>query len=303
MVKTRVRLGELESPAIALAGERDGPTLVVVAGIHGNEFNTTFAALEVARRADLRRLRGAVLVLPLVDTAAFAEGTPQVCPLDHKNINRVFPGASTGSPSERAALAIFELTQHADCVVDLHCGEANEDISPYAACVQTGIVQVDEVALSIARAVGFPLVVYGEGIPGSLIHAAAHAGRPAIMAEAGGRGVVEQAAVELLTTGVLRVMGQLDMVDLAAAPPRAGAVMRSMHVVAGGTDGLFVPQVSAGSIVHRGERLGRLLDFFGDLQEEVITPHDGIAFLMSSSPRARRGDMLAAIAVDPVESL
>ncbi len=51
-------------------------------------------------------------------------------PIDGKNLNRLFPGRADGTVSDRIAHTLTEIMRRADVVVDVHSGDATEDLTP-----------------------------------------------------------------------------------------------------------------------------------------------------------------------------
>ncbi len=72
-------------------GAQDGPTLLVTAGVHAAEYASIAAALDLGRTLDPRTLAGRAIVVPVLNIAGFGVRSIYICPLDGKNLNRVFP--------------------------------------------------------------------------------------------------------------------------------------------------------------------------------------------------------------------
>src|SRR5207253_2077880 len=149
---------------------------------------------------------------------AFRNRTPFVCPVDNANPNRVFPGGPNGSYSEQMVHALInEFVVHADAYIDLHGGDIPEALVPFTIC-RGGAEPVDVKSKELAMAFGLPYVLTvskpvqpAKGC--SSYVAAVERGVPAILAEAGGVGQLQEDAVALLVDGVVRVMRYLGMID------------------------------------------------------------------------------------------
>ena len=154
--------------------------------------------------------------MPALNLPAFRARTAFVCPIDNVNPNRVFPGDPAGSYSEQMTHALInEFVVHADAYIDLHGGDIPEALVPFVIC-RAGNDEVAEKSKAIAMAFGSPYVLTvskpAQAAKGqSSYAAAAEKGTPAILAEAGGVGQMQEEAVELLVNGVMRVMQQLGM--------------------------------------------------------------------------------------------
>src|SRR5262245_10996737 len=111
---------DLWLPVVAAAGSQDGPTLAVLAGVHGDEYEGIRAIPEVFRSVELAELRGRLVMVPVCNVPAFRTAT-RISPIDGLNLARVFPGDPHGTVTQRIA---HVLTEHvigpASLLVDLH---------------------------------------------------------------------------------------------------------------------------------------------------------------------------------------
>jgi hypothetical protein len=110
-------------PLSVIDGERDGPTVLMVSGVHGFEFSPILAAERLARNIAPSELRGSLIIVRIAHMAAFDHRAPYVNPFDRKNLNRSFPGSADGTQTERIAHALSSvLIPSADFVFDVHSG-------------------------------------------------------------------------------------------------------------------------------------------------------------------------------------
>ncbi|MDE3136326.1 MAG: succinylglutamate desuccinylase/aspartoacylase family protein, partial [Acidobacteriota bacterium] len=176
-------------PMWLINGHADGPTLVVTGGVHAAEYASIAAALDLGRSLDPKSLHGRVIVLPVMNMPSFKARSIYVCPLDGKNLNRVFPGDANGTASEQIADWVFRnVISQANYYVDLHGGDLIEALVPFTIFFRSGNKQVDEMSLEMAKVFGIHFLVCSE-TPGSTFCAASRAGIPSILAESGGQGI------------------------------------------------------------------------------------------------------------------
>ena len=86
---------------IAVIRNGDGPTVLLTAGNHGDEYEGQIALNNLIRNLEPRHLKGRVIILPALNFPAALAGR-RVSPIDGLNLNRVFPGDPTGRPRARS---------------------------------------------------------------------------------------------------------------------------------------------------------------------------------------------------------
>jgi predicted deacylase len=107
-----------------------GPTALLIAGSHGDEYEGQVALAKLARQIAAEDVRGRIVILPALNFPAVEAGR-RLSPLDEGNLNRLFPGRADGSPTEMIAHYVSEiLLPMADLVVDLHAGGRSLDYLP-----------------------------------------------------------------------------------------------------------------------------------------------------------------------------
>ena len=300
-------LGGLEHPAFEARGATDGPRLSLIAGIHGCEYSSIAAVTRFVNELDTSELVGTITAVPVVSMQSFRQRSPFVVPVDGKNLNRCFPGSYGGTYSDVLARSIFdELIAPADVLIDLHGGDMVEALEPFTIYQAS---PVEERTHGIAVAFGLPYVVRQEPLPGGLggmtCNAAAEAGISAIIAEAGGRGQLEEDVVTLLAEGVRNVLRHLDMLPGGPPPPRPDLrTVGSFVWLRCAHEGWWDAAVGSGDEVAEGELLGRMRDLWGDELETIRAPRDGVVLFVTTSPAVAADGLLLGLGVDlaPVAS-
>lgn len=282
-------------PVAVIQGRTPGPCVSITAGVHGAEYVGIEAAIRTIGSLDPLVLSGTVIVVPVVNTPAFSSRSIYVCPLDGKNLNRVFPGSPEGTPSERIAHTLFaSAIRGADAYIDLHGGDLNEALLPFT--IYFGGADPEVVARSCAMAEAFGISHIVEGsVAGSAFEAASAAGIPSILPEAGGQGILDEAMVAIHLRGIRNVLCMLGVtrgaVEPTAPPVRVKRFLwlRSDHL------GFFYPRVAVGDRVAEGEVLGETRDWFGRQLVLVTSPAEGSVLFLVTTPATNPGDPLLAI--------
>jgi predicted deacylase len=295
------QLAGLEHPAFEARGAADGPHVALIGGIHGCEYSSIAAVTRFMNDLDTGELAGSITAVPVVSMESFRQRSPFVVPVDGKNLNRSFPGSYDGTYTDVLARSIFdELIAPADALIDLHGGDMVEALEPFAIYEAS---PVEERAHAIAVAFGLPYVVREEPKPGGLggmtSSAAAQAGIPAIIAEAGGVGQLEESAVKMLVDGVRNALRSLEMLPGPPEPPRADMRTVGSFVWLRCKDaGWWQAAVAAGDEVAEGALLGRVLNLFGDVLEEIHAPRDGVVLFLTTSPAVGADGLLLGLGAD-----
>lgn len=288
-------------PYTVIRGAHDGPHLAVTSGVHPAEYPAIEANIRFARDFDPRTLRGTVVSLPLVDVPAFLARTPFVCPIDGKNPNRFMPGDPNGTFTEIMNDAIFRsVMAQADALVDLHGGDMVEALIPFTIYATGPDTSVNERARAMGLAYGLPYLVASSpvtgGSGGTTIRAAADAGIPAILTEAGACGLLTEPETRRHEVGIANVLRHFDMIDGDPAPPTTPIMeFERMTPVPSPAEGMWYPAVAIGDSVHAGERIGHIGNLFGDTLAEIVAPSNGHVLYATSSPAMREGGLTLVI--------
>ena len=289
-------LTDLEWPVFEATGRRDGPRACLLAGVHGGEYSSIAALVRFMRELDVADITGSILAVPVVSPTSFAARSPFVVPEDGRNLNRSFPGDPDGSFTEVLAHHVFsEFVAGSDVLIDLHGGDMVEALEPFALYDDS---PVRDTAERLARAYGLPYVVCdtADTLGGTTSATAAAAGIPGFTAEAGGRGLLEPAEVERHLRGLsssLRAAGVLD--GEPDPPPARQRLVQRFLWLRTPVRGWWQPAVEPGDTVTAGDRLGAVLDGFGDTVEIVTAPEDGALLFRTSSPAVDAGGLLAGL--------
>lgn len=299
-VAPRADGGTWRLPLLTVAGRESGPTLVVTAAVHGDEYEGVEAIPRVYHQVAPAALRG-TLVLVLVCNIPAYEAATRSSPVDDLNLARVFPGTADGTLTQRIAYWIGErLLKIADFYIDLHSGGIAYDIPTLIGYVHDE-GDLGRRSLAAAQVFGAP-VLWGHPLPlppGRTISTTTDLGVPSLYTEAPGAGRARPDDVDCFATGVLNVMKHLDMLD-GDPQPRP----MTHHLVGDGNldtvlsaplAGYFRADVELLDEVVAGQRLGTLRDLFGAVVAQVTADRDGVVIMLRGMHRVHVGDGLAHI--------
>ncbi len=282
-------------PLFVLNGAQDGPTIVITAAIHGAEYVGTVAAMRLAHQIDPAQLRGQLVIAPIASMLAYKKRSIYICPPDDKNLNRCFPGDPQGSFAEQLADWLFQnLIRRADAYLDLHGGDLNEGLVPFSIVKRTGNATLDAAAMALAEAFGLPDIVASE-VKGATVGAAADIGIPAVLAEVGGQGVWRSDEVQQMHDGLLRSLAHMDLIDTNAPPAPATRVLSEFAWLRSEHDGLWHPTCEVGDTVTKGQHVGEVVDYLGNLVQTAVSPATGTVLFLVTTLAMNKSDPLLAV--------
>lgn len=278
------------------------PHLLIIAGVHGDEFEPMVAVRQFWRQLQATPVRGTITCIPIVNGPAFLRG--QRTGEDGLDLARTMPGRADGSPTERIAAALAPMIREADYLIDLHTGGRLFRIAPLSGYVLHRDRAVLDVQRRMARAFNCP-IIWGThpGLDGRTLSIARDAGVPAIYVEAGGGETFEQAAVDLCVAGCFNVAATLGFIDRPAAksgvehvvedPRGASGHLQVMHPSPAA--GFFQPAVDLGERVSAGQLWGTVLDPFGVLLGDVKAAESGLALFLRAVPAVQEGESTGGV--------
>ena len=285
-----------------ITGDVGGPHLLVLGGVHGDEFESMPAIRRLMKRLQAADLRGRVSFIPVVNEAAYWRG--QRTGEDGLDLARTCPGRADGSITERIAHAISAEIRAADFLIDLHGGGIIMRFLPTVGYVLHPDPQILDTQRRMATAFNLP-IVWGTTpyLDGRTLSVARDALIPSIYAEWMGAGECDPAGVEAYVEGCLGVMGELDMIDREPTPSRIKHVVEDQRDHAGHIqinypapfDGFFESHVELEQPISTGDTIGVVTDHLGDREEAVASTQSGIVLCLRVFSRVREGDCLGAV--------
>ena len=275
-------------PVHVINGIRDGPVLFVSAAIHGDEINGVEIIRRMMKLGALRRLKGAVIAVPIVNVPGFLN-LSRYLP-DRRDLNRSFPGSPRGSLAARLAnMFLDEVLSNSTHGIDLHTGAVHRENFP-----QMRVDLKDSAALEMALAFGVPLVLNAGYREGSLRAAASDLNIPVIVYEAGEALRFDESAIRAGVRGMVRVMESLGMLpgrrrESGSRPP---TIVHSSRWVRAPSSGVVRARQQIGSQIQAGDTLAVVSDPLGEAETDIKSRMDGIIVGRANLPLVHEGDAL-----------
>ena len=283
----------------------EGPTLVIMAGNHGDEYEGQIAISNLALTLEPGDILGRLILLPMVNAPAGEAGS-RTSP--NGNLNRLFPGNASGCPTEMIAHYIEEVVMPlADYSVDLHSGGSSLFYPPTLLRGQGHSAEETEALISLQEAFDLPYAwVFSSGggrnsTARTAMGAANRKGVINVMAELGGGGEVTPDILKRTERGLRRIMQSLGMLpDYVPDQAQGTRELNAKGSVYAYAAGLFEPLKSIGEDVAEGELVG--LIHHPDTPEaepdRITSPYAGIALCRRAMAQVVRGDAVYQIASD-----
>lgn len=285
-----------------LRSNNEGPRVLLIGGVHGDEYEPIAALIQLVRELEGTLNRGSITIVPVANPSAYMSKSRYGD--DGLDLARICPGNETGTRSERAAYAISEKIRSSDILIDFHTGGLAMDIYPLVGYM----LHPDPVILAkqqaLAEATGMPLIWGTDYRPaGRTLSIARDAGIPSIYLEYGGGTGFRTHVVEGYKRVVTRVLTKLEMCreDIASPTwkywledhrPNSGFLQ---GMTPADHKGIFVTQTKVGDFLNQGDILGTILNPQTGDSHDVVAKRTGIVFVLRQIPFVEVGDALGGI--------
>jgi uncharacterized protein len=275
----------MDLPVFVFRGKEPGPSLLLCAGLHGDEVNGTEILRRMIREHSLSPDKGTTIVLPIINVFGFLHSSRDLP--DGKDLNRSFPGSKSGSLAMRTAHVIMkEVIPHIDFGVDLHTGGAQRTNYPQIRCVTSVPIN-----MKLAEGFGAPMILNSNFIDKSFRKEAWKMGKSIIVYEGGESRRFDEFAIQEGMDGIRRLMDSLDM-KKTGSEARKSILLKSSNWLRAKTSGLFRTLVLSGSKVEKNQVIALLTDTYGKHETKVKAPAAGYVIGMSNHPVVHEGDAL-----------
>ncbi len=280
----------ISMPVMVTNGEKDGPVLWLNGSIHGDEPQGPLAIQTLCKRVDPEELSGAIVGVPIMNVPAFESGS-RGNPDDPYSwdMNRIYPGDHDGRLTERiAAVHRDEMAETADMEISVHSGG-------HHSYLETTMFAPDE-SLELAKAMGpeWDLLLEAARPSGSPMAVLYEQGKQSISIEQGGNSSLKPSEINkdisLIVDGFTNVLRHFEMMEGKAS--YAGEWRRGeQEALYANKSGLWLPdpEFSLHEPVSEGTPVGKILNPYGEVLEEITTPCDGEAFGVRSLTSVQTG--------------
>jgi uncharacterized protein len=247
-----------------LAGPGPGPTVGLIAGVHGDQTTGVETVRRLVTHLGGELLAGVVLALPVANPYAY-QAHSRYSPIDGNNLNRLFPGHPDGEFSAQLAFVIYDqIVRRCDYLIDFHSGgkDATVDFTYFYGDGE------------VARAFGCELLLPGPTYPGALSPIADAAGIQVVATELGGANQRNEYYVRRGVTGALNVLRHLGMLPGKLQQPPRQVMLGGYAIVRPHHGGILISGVDSGRLgetIAGGTELGYVVSPYTGARLETFT--------------------------------
>jgi hypothetical protein len=282
----------IDVPILVSRSKKEGPTLLLMAGIHGDEVNGIEIIRRIISSKAYKANRGTVICIPIVNIYGFITMAREV--FGGKDINRSFPGSKYGSLASQLAYFLrTEILPVIDYGLDFHTGGARINNVP-----QLRLDLSNPKAEALAKAFSPHFILNSDLREKSLRKEASKHAVPFIIFEGGESLRLIKSVIDMGVLGAKRVMKYLEMTDEdVEAGPKPIRLKESIWLRAK-TAGIHYAMARAGKFVQKGEAIGQISSPYGDFEYIVKASKSGHIIAVNNNPVINRGDALFHLGVE-----
>lgn len=276
-------------PVFVNRAKEPGPSLLIMAGMHGDEIN----GVETVRKIMKQNLhipeRGTIICIPILNVYGFISQSRELP--DGKDMNRSFPGSKKGSLASRVAYTmVYEILPNIDFGIDFHTGGAIRTNYPQIRC------KLDDAKnIELAKVFNAPFTLNSPFRASSLRSIASKKGIPILVYEGGESLRLDPFAIEQGIKGYQKILYHFKMSnEHMNSDDKSITLLHSSWVRAKGS-GLFQASVKSGDSVSKGQFLGRISSPYSEFEIKLKSKRAGHIIALNHQAVVNQGDALIHI--------
>jgi predicted deacylase len=279
-------------PVIVERAKIDGPTVLLMAGLHGDEINGVEIIRRFLRKKLHKPLVGTIICMPVFNIFGFLNVQRELP--DGRDLNRSFPGSPKGSLASQFAFHFMkEIAPHCDYIIDFHTGASQRNNFPQIRCVFK-----DEESVELAKVFNPPFILHSNLIPKTLRESMVKRKKKILLFEGGKSNSIEEQVVEEGLNGVKRIIAHLGMRNYKydITKDREPIFLEESKWMRAPSSGMFQALMKNGSAVLKGDVIGIVTDPYGNYEKKIKATQDGYIICSNESPVVYKGDAIINIA-------
>ena len=276
----------LSVPVIIERAKKEGPVLLLIGGVHGDEINGVAIVRDVIRKKLNKPNVGTIICIPVFNVFGYLNHTREFP--DGRDLTRVFPGSASGSLASQFAYKFTqEIAPLVDYVIDFHTGGSSRENYPNVRCDFN-----NERTLELAKIFGTKFIIDSGSISKSIRDTFNKMGKISLLFEGGKSLNLDNKVIRSGVNGALNIMKHLGMQDGDISIDTEHIMLRKNKWLRAPHSGIFEPLVKNGSNVKHKDVIGRISDPYGEFERKVFAPFDCCIYGLNTAPIVYKGDAI-----------
>ena len=280
---------KLKIPIIVVRSKFEGPTVLLTAGLHGDEINGVEIVRQIITQGINKPKIGTIICIPVINVFGFLNLKREFP--DGRDLNRVFPGSKTGSLASRFAYYLLqEIMPHVDYAIDFHAGGASRFNAP-----QVRIVPDNKELKSLADVFNAPFGLFSKNIQGSFRNSCTKLGVKMLLFEGGKSIDINDAITKEGVDGTKRILFSLGMLNARkriSTPENKTMYIEKSNWIRAKYSGMFHGLTKVGTYVEKSQILATISDPYGKVEHKLKAPNSGYIINVNDSPVVYVGDAI-----------
>ena len=282
---------KVDVPIIVERGEEDGPCLLLIGGIHGDEVNGVEIVRQIISKGYNKPKKGTIICIPLLNVFGFLNKDRKFP--DGRDLNRVFPGSKAGSLASRFAYYFMkEVVPNVDYCIDFHTGGAERFNAP-----QLRTIGANEEMLNLATTFGAPFIMFAKNREKTFRESMTKLGKKVLLFEGGKSLYLDNNITKTGMQGAINVMHALGINDFvnnghALVKPSIPVIIKKSIWIRAKHAGLYRSSIELGEKVKKGTMLGSISDPFGSFEKPIYSAQEGYVICANQACLVNQGDAM-----------
>ncbi len=282
----------LSIPVIVERAKQDGPVLLLMGGVHGDEINGVAIVRDIIRKRYNIPKIGTIICIPVFNVFGYLNQKREFP--DGRDLNRMFPGSAQGSLASQFAYKFTkEIAPLVDYVIDFHTGGAERENFPNIRCVLK-----QKKSFELAKIFGARFIVDSKYIPKSIRETINKMGKTILLFEGGKSLALDQTVIKYGVEGALNVMKYLQMQEGDINIKTDPVILYNNKWLRAPFSGIFESLVANGTKVEHKAIIGKIYDPYGEFERNVLAPFDCYIYGMNTAPIVYKGDAIFHVSID-----
>ena len=284
----------LKIPIIVERGKEDGPVLLLMGGVHGDEMNGVAIVRDIIRKKYNKPKKGTIICIPVFNVFGYLNQDRKFP--DGRDLNRMFPGSANGSLASQFAHKFKkEIAPLVDYVLDFHTGGAGRENFPNVRCL---LQQAKP--LEMAKVFGAPFIVNSKYIPKSIRQTIDKMGKTILLFEGDKSLNLDPFVIKCGVDGALNIMRFLNMQEGEIIAKPDLVIIKKSKWIRAPHSGLFQSLVQNGTKVEKKTIIGKISDPYGSFEKNILAPFDCYIFGLNTAPIVYKGDAIFHVSIETI---